>query len=247
MPLVRPLCITAGVTALVALLSYALPGEWQSTGVGFCLLVATYVLVLRHDASTIRHYGLGLGGIFEPVPLDLRRILAAIGMSLLHALLAALVFFPLFWVGFVIWWRPARDFAWPAPPAAEALLTQVLGIAMPEEMFYRGYAQTALDDASKWRVRLLGADVGAGLILGSLVFALGHVATTGHPARLSVFFPSLVFGWLRAPRVCRRARAPEKQGGARAPEKQGGIGASVAFHAACNIFSALLTDAYFPS
>src|SRR5688572_16165585 len=91
MPLLRPLCITAGVTALVALLSYALPAEWQSTGVGFCLLVATYVLVLRHDASTIRHYGLGLGGIFEPVPLDVRRILAAIGLSLLHALLAALV------------------------------------------------------------------------------------------------------------------------------------------------------------
>jgi uncharacterized protein len=237
MPLLRPLCITAGVTALVALLSYALPAEWQSTGVGFCLLVATYVLVLRHDASTIRHYGLGLGGIFEPVPLDARRILVAIGVSLLHALLAAIVFFPLFWLGFVIWWRPARDFAWPAPPAAEALLTQVLGIAMPEEMFYRGYAQTAIDDASKWRVRLLGAEVGAGLVLGSIVFALGHVATTGQPARLSVFFPSLVFGWLRAPK-----RGIPKKG-----TQPGGIGAAVAFHAACNIFSALLTDAYFPS
>jgi membrane protease YdiL (CAAX protease family) len=255
MPLLRPLCITAGVTALVALLSYALPAEWQSTGVGFCLLVATYVLVLRHDASTIRHHGLGLGGIFEPVPLDPRRILVAIGMSLLHALLAAIVFFPLFWLGFVIWWRPARDFTWPAPPAAEALLTQVLGIAMPEEMFYRGYAQTAIDDASKWRVRLLGAEVGAGLVLGSIVFALGHVATTGQPARLSVFFPSLVFGWLRAPRASWSIRAPRagwgarapEMKGARAPEMKGGIGAAVAFHAACNIFSALLTDAYFPS
>jgi membrane protease YdiL (CAAX protease family) len=252
MPLARPLCITAGVTALVALLSYALPGGWQSTGVGFCLLVATYVLVLRHDASTIRHYGLGLGGIFEPVPLDPRRILTAIGMSLLYALLASLVFFPLFWLGFVIWWQPLRHFTWPPLPAAEALLTQVLGIAMPEEMFYRGYAQTAIDDAGKWRVRLLGADVGAGLILASIVFALGHVATTGQPARLSVFFPSLVFGWLRAPRVGWGARSPEMNSaprggwGARAPEEQGGIGASVAFHAACNIFSAFLTDAYFP-
>jgi hypothetical protein len=227
MPFVRPLCITAGVTALVALLSHALPGEWQSTGVGLCLLVATYVLVLRHDASTIRHHGLALAGIFEPVPLEPRRILRAIGMSSWHALLAALVFFPLFWLGFILWWRPARDFSWPPSPAAEALLTQVLGIAMPEEMFYRGYAQTALDDGSQWRVRLLGAEVGAGLILGSIVFALGHVATTGQPARLSVFFPSLVFAWLRA-----RTR---------------GIGAAVAFHAACNIFSAFLTEAYFPS
>ena len=249
MLLVRPLCITVGVTLLVALSSYALPGEWQSTGVGFCLLVATYFLVLRHDASTIRHYGLGLGGIFEPVPLDPRRILTAIGMSLLYALLAALVFFPLFWLGFVLWWQPARDFTWPPLPAARAVLTQVLGIAMPEEMFYRGYAQTALDDAGKWRVRLLGADVGAGLVLGSFIFALGHVLTTGHPARLSVFFPSLVFGWLRAARKgTLRARTVEGQ----APREEassdepGGIGAAVAFHAACNIFSAFLTDAYFP-
>jgi membrane protease YdiL (CAAX protease family) len=40
-----------------------------------------------------------------------------------------------------------------------------------------------------------------------------------------VFFPSLVFGWLRA--------------------KTGGIGAAVLFHAACNIFSAYLSAGYF--
>jgi membrane protease YdiL (CAAX protease family) len=245
MPLVRPLCITAGVTALVALLSYALPGEWQSTGVGLCLLVATYVLVLRHDAATIRHYGLGLGGIFEPVPLEPRRILRAIGTSLWHALLAALVFFPLFWLGFVLWWRPAHELAWPPLPAPEAVLTQLLGIAMPEEMFYRGYAQTALDDAGRWRVRLLGAEVGVGLVLGSLVFALGHVATTGQPARLSVFFPSLVFGWLRAPKKGKNKNNAKH--GFKTETQPGGIGAAVAFHAACNIFSAFLTDAYFPS
>jgi uncharacterized protein len=225
MPLRRPLSIAFGVTALVALLAYALPSEWQSTGVGFCLLVATHRLVLRHDAPTIRHHGLGFGGIFEPVALDARRIFGALGTSLVWSLLAALVFFPLFWLGFVLWWQPGRGFSWPPLPSPEALLTQVLGIAMPEEMFYRGYAQTALDDASKWRFRCLGAELGPGILLTSAVFALGHVATTGHPARLSVFFPSLVFGWLRA--------------------RTGGIGAAVSFHAMCNIFSAWLTDAYF--
>jgi membrane protease YdiL (CAAX protease family) len=225
MPLRRPLSIAVGVTALVALLSYVLPDPWQSTGVGFCLLLGTHQLVLRRDAETIRHHGLGLGGIFEPVPLDTRRIMGAIGKSLAWSGLAALILFPAFWLGFVAWWKPAREFAWPPPPAFESLLTQVLGIAMPEEMFYRGYVQTALDDASKWRVVVLGAEVGAGILLGSVVFALGHLATTGHVARLSVFFPSLVFGWLRA--------------------KTRGIGAAVAFHAACNIFSAYLTQAYF--
>jgi uncharacterized protein len=224
--LLRPLSIAILVTALVAVLAYVLPGEWQSTGVGFCLLVATQRLVLRHDAETIRHHGLGLGGIFEPVPLDVRRILRAIGASLGWSALCALIFFPLFWLGFVLWWQPLRTFTWPPPPALEAVLAQVLGIAMPEEMFYRGYVQTALDDASPRRVRVLGAEVGLGLVLGSAIFALGHVATTGHLARLSVFFPSLVFGWLRA--------------------RTHGIGAAVSFHAACNIISAYLTQAYFP-
>ncbi len=227
MPLRRPLSIAVVVTALVALLAYVLPSDWQSTGVGFCLLVATHRLVLRHDAETIRHHGLGLGGIFEPVPLDVRRILRAVGSSLGWSAVCGLSFFPLFWLGFVVWWQPARGFAWPPPPSWESVLAQVLGIAMPEEMFYRGYVQTALDDAYQRRVRVLGAELGVGLVLGSAIFALGHVATTGHLARLSVFFPSLVFGWLRA--------------------RTGGIGAAVAFHAACNILSAYLTEAYFPS
>jgi membrane protease YdiL (CAAX protease family) len=226
MPLARPLLTTTLVTAAVALLSYLLPGDWQSTGVGVCLLAATYWLVLRHDAATIRHHGLALGGIFEPVPIEPRRILQGLSRSVGWTLLAALTFFPPFWLGFVLWWSPTRGFEWPPAPPLDSFLTQVLGIAMPEEMFYRGYAQTALDDASKWRVTVLGASVGLGLFLSSAVFALGHFATTPDPARLSVFFPSLVFGWLRA--------------------RTSGIGAAVLFHAMCNLFSAYLTDGYFP-
>ena len=44
------------------------------------------------------------------------------------------------------------------------------------------------------------------------------------PARLAVFFPSLLFGWMRS-----RTR---------------GIGAGVAFHAMCNIFSETLMRGY---
>ena len=52
----------------------------------------------------------------------------------------------------------------------------------------------------------------------------GHFVTIPVPARLAVFFPSLVFGWLRA--------------------KTGGIGAPLAFHAFCNVFSEILGRAY---
>ena len=225
MPFVRPLSISIAVTAVVAASSYLLPSDQQSTGVGLCLLVATYLLVLRRDAATIRRHGLALGGIFEPVPLDRRRILSSLGVSAFWCSVAALSLFPPFLVGFIAYWNPGHGFAWPPAPPLEAVLAQILGIAMPEEMFYRGYVQTALDDAFKWRWRLFGATLGAGVILASVVFALGHFATDPHPARLSVFFPSLVFGWLRA--------------------KTGGIGASVLFHAACNLFSAYLTQGFF--
>lgn len=225
MPWLRASGICLVVTAIVGIASYALPADWQSTGVGACLLLATYVLVLRHDAATIRHHGLGLGGLFEPVPLEARRVASAVLRSAAYAGLAALVFFPPFWIGFVMFWQPARDFDPPPPPALDAVLTQVLGIAVPEEMFYRGYAQTALDDAFRRRRRVLGATLGAGIVLASVIFALGHFVTHANAARLTVFFPSLVFGWLRA--------------------KTGGIGAAVLFHAACNLFSAYLTQGYY--
>jgi CAAX protease family protein len=225
MPLARPLGIAVAVTAIVVLLSYMLPVDWQSTGVGLCLLLATYVLVLRHDSATIRQHGLSLGGVFEPEPLSAARLARAVATSAGWCLLVALIFFPPFWAAFVAFWHPVRDFHPPPAPRLNAVLTQLLGIAMPEEMFYRGYAQSALDHAFKWRFQLFGATLGAGVLVSSAVFALGHFATSENPARLSVFFPSLVFGWLRG--------------------RTGGIGAAVLFHALCNIFSAYLSDGYF--
>jgi len=226
MPIARPLSVAFAITGVVALLSFLLPPAWQSTGVGLCLVGATYLLVLRGDAESIRHYGLGLGGAFEPVPLDGQRLWAAFWSSIRWTFSCAVLFFPAFWLGFVAWWSPVRGFDWPPPPGLDLVLTQILGIAVPEEMFYRGYVQTALDDVCRWRFPLLGAELGAGVLLGSLIFALGHFATHAHPARLAVFFPSLVFGWLRA--------------------RSQGVGASIFFHAACNLFSAYLTEGYYP-
>jgi hypothetical protein len=50
------------------------------------------------------------------------------------------------------------------------------------------------------------------------------VLTQPFIARLAVFFPALVFGWLRA--------------------RTGGIGAGVIYHAACNLFASYLGESY---
>jgi membrane protease YdiL (CAAX protease family) len=50
------------------------------------------------------------------------------------------------------------------------------------------------------------------------------VATVPLPTRLAVFFPALLFGWLRA--------------------RTGGIGASLTFHMLCNVYSQALGRGY---
>jgi uncharacterized protein len=222
----EPLLVAVLTTLAVTALSYALPEQHAATGVGLVFLAVTYRFALRReDPRAARRYGLSLGGLMDPEPLDARRLLAD-GLSALgHAAILCALVLPLFWLGYVLWWQPERPFS---PPLLSGMLDETLGwllvIALPEEAFYRGYLQTALDDAKPPRVRVLGAPVGVGILLTSTLFAIGHVLTEVHPNRLAVFFPSLLFGWLRA--------------------RTGGIGASIAFHAACNLFASYLARGY---
>jgi membrane protease YdiL (CAAX protease family) len=106
----------------------------------------------------------------------------------------------------------------------DEIAAQVLAVALPEEMFYRGYLQSKLDEVWPPKQRILGTLVGPGLLVTSAIFAAGHLVTTPHPARLAVFFPSLMFGWLRA--------------------RTGGVGAGILFHAACNLLTVYLGRGY---
>jgi len=111
-----------------------------------------------------------------------------------------LVVFPAYVVGHYTlahWWLGATfHFRWP-PTFLESVVDQVLAIALPEEFFFRGYFQTEADRVCGKPYRLLGADCGVGLPLAAAVFAVCHVVFGGAP-RLIVFFPGLLYGWLRA-------------------------------------------------
>jgi membrane protease YdiL (CAAX protease family) len=212
----------AVVTGIVTAVSTFLPDRFVATAVAAVFLAATWAFVWRLDDKRVVASGLPLGGIGLPGTLAkpelLRSVVKAIGWA---ALFAAVTFVP-FYFGWQKYWHPHGTFRLRVNELE--LLNEVAGqlviIALPEEAFYRGYLQSRLDDALPWKARILGAAIGPSLVITSLVFALGHFATIREPARLAVFFPSLVFGWLRA--------------------RTGGIGAGVAFHASCNIFSELL-------
>ena len=97
-------------------------------------------------------------------------------------------------------------------------------VAMPEEVFYRGYMQTRLDSIFKGRVRILGAQVGWALVITAAFFAVGHLVEP-RPDKLGTFFPGLIFGWMRA--------------------RTGSVGGAVIFHAGCNIWAQILRYGYF--
>lgn len=220
----RALGVTAGVTALVTALSWGVP-SYSGTLVGIAFFGAAYALVLRHDVATIRAYGLSLGGLLEPRALEAPRLVRAAAVALGWALAFGLVVLPLYGLAFGRWVRIDHPFVfrWPSE-LGDRVLGQVLVTALPEEAFFRGYLQSELDAAWAPRWRIGGASVGPGLVVASALFAVGHLLTIPEPARLAVFFPSLLFGWLRA--------------------RTGGIGASVVFHASCNLASAFLFAGY---
>jgi membrane protease YdiL (CAAX protease family) len=70
-------------------------------------------------------------------------------------------------------------------------------VAFAEEFFYRGYLTLRFEERWPPRARILGAPLGRAALLAALLFALGHLLEPA-PWRLTVFFPALVFAWLRA-------------------------------------------------
>ncbi len=221
----RTIVAVVATTAIVTVASYTTPEPYVATVVGLLFLGATYFLVLRHSAKFVASHGLSLGGLFEPTGLSPKRIAKDAFASLAWALGAFAIVAVPFAIAFPIYFHVHRAFHWQAVTASLELLSgQVLVIALPEEAFFRGFLQTELEPLFARRVRVLGADLSLAIPVASVIFALGHLFTNAQASRLAVFFPSLLFGFLRT-----RTR---------------GIGASFMFHALCNLLSATLAHGY---
>lgn len=134
-------------------------------------------------------------------------------------LLAALIIFPLFLLGAHFWisWVyglkvfhcvGVRGF-W------NVLAFHLILVALPEEFYFRGYFQSAMDRIWPRRWSILGVRLGWGWIITAAVFAVAHTIVSYKWWHFSIFFPALVFGYLR--------------------ERTGTITAPILFHAASNI------------
>ena len=218
---IPPACSRANLAGVAAFLFIALPdARLRARGEGW-------------DA-----YGLPWEGARDP------RTWRAWGRGAAVALRVAAVVFPLFAAGFARLrgapprrsrrrsrapsrrTRGAPRFAFRLPDGLPVLVpVQLLVVALPEELFYRGFVQTAWARTAPGRgVTVLGARLGAGFVWTQVLFAAGHLVVL-QPWRLGTFFPGLLFGWLR--------------------ERTGGLAAPVVLHALSNLFIATLEASFY--
>lgn len=226
--------LTYGITRLRAV---PMVKDYVHLGVGALFLLVALWRTGR-DRASLDRYGIALGGLLAPVDeeadpgpfglYDLGRLVRRSFPSALKetgvALGLALLIFPPFFFGFG-WYHGAQG--WPSlqlpDDFASFAFAQLLVVALPEEVFFRGYVQTRLNDhfgEPRWALfRKLGLHP-MSLLLQALLFAAVHFVAIHHPARLAVFFPGLLFGVVRAWR--------------------GGVGAAIVLHALSNVYSDLL-------
>jgi len=135
-------------------------------------------------------------------------------LDLKLALLVFLIVAPLYLVAYVAYaealsWLPARWAVHLSPYFGNLvfrprlpdhfglwIVDQLFVVAVPEEFFYRGYLQGRLREAYPQGRLFLGARLGPAFFFTAALFAIGHLSIF-HVWRLAVFFPGLVFGWLR--------------------------------------------------
>jgi membrane protease YdiL (CAAX protease family) len=189
--------ILATALALYLSLRFERPSAWLLVAVG--LLLAT--------GRVPHQYGLSFRLCPPSARVHLAIVAATFGLYAgLHLALAAFLrgehFRPALPQGFARLW-----------------LEQLVAVAVPEEVFFRGYLQTNLDRIAGRGRRLFGAQVGPGLWIQAAVFGLCHLFT-GDWSRVRVAAFGLLAGWLRA--------------------RSGSVAAPILYHAAANVWYATL-------
>jgi membrane protease YdiL (CAAX protease family) len=204
---------------------------WELAIVTVSLLVISHLLFIFKNVAWVgRSISTIVAIIFLYVPVVVlwkrgRRIdfldrdLRSFLRSVMVFIVAVLVIFPPFllaahyWQLWVFGKHAFRAAAY--PNLLNACVFQLLLVALPEEFYFRGYFQSTIDIVCKKRIRFLGVDVGWGFLITAAVFAVSHTIVAYQWWHFSIFFPALLFGYLRL--------------------RTGSITAPVLFHVASNV------------
>jgi membrane protease YdiL (CAAX protease family) len=132
--------------------------------------------------------------------------------------LACGMFLPVAAIVYYLWWRlcgtSAPAFRLPGRFGRE-LAVNFLYFALPEELLFRGYMQQRLSRVLPRTFRILKFELPLAGVICAALFAGAHVLYEVSIYRVLVFFPALVFAWLR--------------------HRTGSIVAPTLFHGTCNM------------
>lgn len=196
------------VAVFVRALDVELPlvGHLGSAMVAITLLYAPVLVAWRRQVD-LSEYGFTL----QPL-----------GRSLLYTAVVLAVIVPAFGVGYALFYQTVCEPGsalhalglpgvcarfggfegahWPSLDRdfAEQIMVQLVVVALPEELFFRGFLLSHLERALPPKRRLLGGGIGWALVISAALFALIHLPKHGDPRALATFFPGLLFGWLRS-------------------------------------------------
>jgi len=189
--------VATGVALAIAL-RFDLASAWLLVAVGATLLARRPL----HD--------LAIEPRLSPPSLGVHLLL---GAGLLGAYVAAHVAFAVRIDGAAL--EPALP-----PDLGLLLLHHLLVVAVPEEVFFRGYLQSTFERAfPKPRRRIAGAAFGLAIAFQATVFGACHLAT-GDWTRLRVVAFGLLAGWLRS--------------------RSGSLAAPILYHAIANVTVAVV-------
>lgn len=163
-----PLAVYVFIILVIFLAQLFLPPNYV---ISIAAMLMLFPVLLKADGNFFRS--------------DQRGVLIGLGVS---AVLLSIYTLVIFLYGLY----SDKTLVWNALPVS-FILTQLLLVALPEEVFFRGYLQTKIGNNIK------------GIVVVSLLFAVGHFVTLclggGHNIAICsqailTFFPSLVMGYL---------------------------------------------------
>jgi len=181
----------------------------------YCLLVFAFVTVA---AMLVRHLGIPYGSILIPALWGVGAVLPlragdadllSFGLkspwliaNLKYFLLSSAVVFPLysgaFYASLHLGFSVPAGLMGPGVNALNWIIYNFIAVAFFEELFFRGYLQGRFEKYAKRSFSRARTVFWLPVVVSAFLFALAHVAVDLDPASMSVFFPGLLFGWLRA-------------------------------------------------
>lgn len=209
---------------LVTLLLIKAAVMLHAAGVHEIVLAAVPLLFMYMPVAACRYRG--VDDAAYPLALPFRELKPWLQGLALTGSVVALIAVP-FFVLYHYWQTLVFGFHYQGTLPSQPLMLigyHLFFVAIPEEMFYRGYMQARLDEVWAPRWNVLGTLVGPGLIVTCIVFAAGHSIVSPQWWHFAIFIPSLVFGWMRT--------------------RTDDIIAGALFHAWCNITVAFLDTMY---